>query len=184
MKNCDCSHSYIYVPVLKHSVIYNGPCFTSFCCLPDISSGYLWVLVILVYIKCMLISYWYLLCHIRCIFCFGLFVGFGPSREFFNQMETSPWPVKCCKIWPMLGTHGHWQWEFFSLPQLLWHGHPFTIVIFGDLWQSPLLPSVVSGAATACFYESDLFATGIRTPGRILWPTEPPLRPIGHNLFK
>ena len=37
-----------------------------------------------------------------------LFVVYRPTREFFTHMETSPLPVKGCKFWPMLGTHGHW----------------------------------------------------------------------------
>ena len=36
-----------------------------------------------------------------------LFVSWG-FREFFTHMETSPWPVKECTFWPILGTHGHW----------------------------------------------------------------------------
>ena len=38
------------------------------------------------------------------------------------SFSTSPLPVKGCKFWPMLGTHGHEQWGFFSVPHLLWHG--------------------------------------------------------------
>ena len=34
------------------------------------------------------------------------------------------------------------QWGFLSVPHLLWHGHPFKIVIFEDLWHLHLLPSV------------------------------------------
>ena len=33
---------------------------------------------------------------------------YRPTREFFTHMETSLVPVKGCKFWPMLGTHGHW----------------------------------------------------------------------------
>ena len=52
-----------------------------------------------------------------------LFFGvYRPTREFFTDMETSPLPVKGCKFWPMLGTHGHWAVRFFSMPHLLWHG--------------------------------------------------------------
>ena len=36
---------------------------------------------------------------------------------------TSPWPVKGCKFWPMLGTHGHRiERVLYSVPHLLWHG--------------------------------------------------------------
>ena len=34
------------------------------------------------------------------------------------------------------------QWGFFSVPHLLWHGHPFIMVISEDPWHSHLLPSV------------------------------------------
>ena len=65
-----------------------------------------------------------------------------PTQEFFTHMETSPLPVRGCKFWPMLGTHGHWTVRFFGVPHLLWHGHPLIMVIFEDPWHSHLLPSV------------------------------------------
>ena len=34
------------------------------------------------------------------------------------------------------------QWEFFSVSHLLWHGHPFIIIISEDPWHSHLLSSV------------------------------------------
>ena len=49
-----------------------------------------------------------------CFICRGFIV--------FTHLETSRLPVKGCKFWPMLGTHGHEQWGFFSVPHLLWHG--------------------------------------------------------------
>ena len=64
-----------------------------------------------------------------------------PTREFFTHMETSPLPVKGCKFWHMLSTHGHWAVRFLnSVPHLLWH--QFRMVIFEDPWHSHLLPSV------------------------------------------
>ena len=39
-----------------------------------------------------------------CLFV-SLFGVFRPTWEFF---ETSPFPVKGCKFWPILGTYGHW----------------------------------------------------------------------------
>ena len=42
------------------------------------------------------------------VFLGGLFGVYRPTREFFTHMETSPLPVKGCKFWPKLGTHGHW----------------------------------------------------------------------------
>ena len=53
-----------------------------------------------------------------CLF-FGVFCH---TREFYIYLETSPFLVKCCKFWPTLGTYGHWNWGFFSMPRLLWHG--------------------------------------------------------------
>ena len=45
------------------------------------------------------------------------------TREIFTHMETSPLPVKGCKFWLMLGTHGHWAVRvYFSVPHPLWHG--------------------------------------------------------------
>ena len=51
--------------------------------------------------------------------CLGFFV---PLEKFFTHMEISPWPVKGCKSWHMLGTHGHWAvrvlWRAtFTVPQ-------------------------------------------------------------------
>ena len=52
-----------------------------------------------------------------------LFGVFRPTREFFTQLEMSPLPVKGCKFWPMLGTHGHWAVRgLYSVSHLLWHG--------------------------------------------------------------
>ena len=39
---------------------------------------------------------------------FCLFIWSLSSHSIFTHMETSPLPVKGCKFWPMLGTHGHW----------------------------------------------------------------------------
>ena len=39
---------------------------------------------------------------------------FVPSREFFTHMETSLLPVKGCKFWPLLGTHGLWAVRVFK----------------------------------------------------------------------
>ena len=52
--------------------------------------------------------------HNVCIFvisivlfvCLGFFV---PLEEFFTHMETSPLPVKGCKLWPVLGTDGRYD---------------------------------------------------------------------------
>ena len=36
-----------------------------------------------------------------------LFGVYHPTEKCFTNMEMSPWPVKGCNLWPMLGTHGH-----------------------------------------------------------------------------
>ena len=45
------------------------------------------------------------------------------------------------------------QWGLFSVPHLLWHGHPFIMVISEDLWHSTYCRAFGSGAVTACFYD-------------------------------
>ena len=40
------------------------------------------------------------------LFCF--FVVYRPTRDFFTHIEMSPLPLKGCKFWAMIGTHGHW----------------------------------------------------------------------------
>ena len=37
-----------------------------------------------------------------------LFVVFHLTRECFTYTETSPLPMRGCKFWHKLGTHGHW----------------------------------------------------------------------------
>ena len=54
-----------------------------------------------------------------------LFTVFSSTRDLFTDMETSPLPVKGCKFWPMLGTHGQWAESVFSVSHLL-YGHSFT----------------------------------------------------------
>ena len=52
-------------------------------------------------------------------------------------METSPLPVKGCKFWPLLGTHGYWAvrilYTYYDA------GHPFIMVISEDPLYSHLL---------------------------------------------
>ena len=77
--------------------------------------------------------------------CIGFF---SPTRDFFTRMETSPLPVKGCKFWPMLGTHGHEQCHTYYDT-----GHPFIMVISEDQLNSHLLPSVWQWSChTTCFW--------------------------------
>ena len=63
-------------------------------------------------------------CYYKHIVCFGFFV----SLENFSLMETSPLPVKSCKFWHMLGTHGH----SLACNTYCDTGHPFIMVISED----------------------------------------------------
>ena len=52
-------------------------------------------------------------CLFVCLFvflCVCLFVlgGLLSHSRIFSYMETPPLPGKGCKVWPMLGSHGHW----------------------------------------------------------------------------
>ena len=73
-----------------------------------------------------------------------------PTWEFFTHLETSPLLVKSCKFWPILGSHGHWQWGFFSVPHILWHG---SFVYIGHL-QGPVTlgPIAERLAVEICHY--------------------------------
>ena len=51
-----------------------------------------------------------------------LFVVFRPIGEIFTRMETSPLPVKGCKINLCSALKAIEQWGTFSVPHLLWHG--------------------------------------------------------------
>jgi hypothetical protein len=39
---------------------------------------------------------------------YRLFAVLRPAQEYFTYMETSPLPVKDCKIWPMVGAQRLW----------------------------------------------------------------------------
>ena len=51
-----------------------------------------------------------------------LFRGFSPTREFFTHIEPSPLPVKAANFDICSVLMAIEQWEFFSVPHLLWHG--------------------------------------------------------------
>ena len=57
-------------------------------------------------------------------------------------METSPVPLKGCKCWPMLGTHGH----ILSVPHLQWHERS---VYNGHLRWPSTFPSIAERLAVA-----------------------------------
>ena len=59
------------------------------------------------YIHLLVRSNFFVVVTILCVF-FVCVYGLHPTPEFFTHVETSTLMVKGCKIWPMLGTHGHW----------------------------------------------------------------------------
>ena len=90
---------------------------------------------------------------------------FRPIREFFIPMETSPLPVKGCKVWPLFGTHDHWA------VRVVWRAtsycdteHPFLLVISDDPWHSHLLPSVFAVELSLLVFTTRSVATVIQTP--------------------
>ena len=79
----------------------------------------------------------------------------------FTHLETSPLPVKGCKFWPMLDTHGLEQWRIFQVPHLL-HATPFIMVISEDARHSHLLPSVWQWSCRNLFLRIRFVEAGIR----------------------
>ena len=87
------------------------------------------------------------------------------TREFFTHKETSPLPVKTCKFWPMLGTHGHWA------ARVLWRAIPTVTRGIRLYWSSPRTRDTHtycrasgSGAVTTCFYDLRLPRLGFKHP--------------------
>ena len=68
---------------------------------------------------------------------FNVWRFFG-ARTLFSLFW--PLPVKGCKFWPMLGTHGHWAVRDLQRAYSD-TGHPFIMVTSPDPWDSHLLPS-------------------------------------------
>ena len=115
--------------------------------------------------------------------CFELFV---PFENFFSHLETSPWLVKGCKFWPMLGTYGecftymetsHWPVKDYKFWHLLGvHGHSAVWVLqratptvtrgIRLLWPSPrtrdthLMPIVWQWSCHYLFYNLGLSRLG------------------------
>ena len=96
------------------------------------------------------------------MFVYGVY---HPTWEFFTHMETSPLPVKGCKFWPMLGSHGHWAVRVLKrATPTVNTGLPFIMVISEDTWHSHLLPSVWQLSFQYLFLRLRSVATGDRTP--------------------
>ena len=98
-------------------------------------------------------------------FCF--IGGFRPTQEFFTHMETSPLPVKGCKLWPTM--YAQHSWLLSSKGSLACHifcdtGLPFKMVISEDPWDSHLLPSLWQWSCHCLFLRLRSDATGDRTP--------------------
>ena len=93
------------------------------------------------------------------------FGGYRHSVEFFTHMETLPLPVKGCKLWPMLGTLGHWAVRIINVPHQLRQGPMVLMVIISENpWHSHLLPSVWQWSCYFLFLRLTSVATGDRTP--------------------
>ena len=90
-----------------------------------------------------------------------LFGVYLPTREFFTHMETSPLPVKACKFWPLLGTHGNWAVTCHTYCDM---GLPFIMVIPRTRDTHTCCRAFGSGAVTTCFLRLRSVATGDRTP--------------------
>ena len=104
--------------------------------------------------------------------CLLLFFG-GRGVVIVENTDTSPLPVNGCKFWPLLGTFGHEQWGFFTVPHLLWHGTSVFMVISKDPWHAHLELSRAfgSGAVTTCLKRLRSVAAGIWTPNIVLHNT-------------
>ena len=105
----------------------------------------------------------------KCKFLFCLFVClFGVyrlTREFFTHMETSPLPMKGCKIL----TYARHSWLLSSEGSLACHTHcdtglPFIMVISEDPWHSHLLPNVWQWSCHYRFYDVGLSRLGFENP--------------------
>ena len=72
----------------------------------------------------------------------SLFGIFHPTQEFFTHMETSQLLVIAANFDLCLALMANEQWGFFSVPHLLWHGHPFIMINSEDPWHSHLLLSI------------------------------------------
>ena len=92
------------------------------------------------------------------------FVCLHPNREFFTHMDTSPLPVKGCKL-----TYTRHSWPLDSEGSLACHtycdtGHPF--IILRDT--HTCCRAFSSGAVTTCFYDLVLTRLGFeRTSFRV-----------------
>ena len=104
--------------------------------------------------------------------CLFICLSFHQTREFFTHLETLPLPMKCCKFWWMLVTHGNWSVGFFSVPHLLFHvasvynGH-----LRGQWWHALLFLRLRSVAAATpyvtrgiCLYNGHLRGPVTRIP--------------------
>ena len=100
-----------------------------------------------------------LICLFACLF--GIF---RPTREFFTHIWRSHhyrWKTENFDLCSALMVIE--QWEFLSVPHLLWHGNPFIMVISEDPWHSHLYPSVWQWCCHYLFLRLRSVAAGIRT---------------------
>ena len=93
-----------------------------------------------------------------------LFGFLCPTREFFIRMETLPLPVKGCKFWPVLGTHGHWAESVLSRYTECDTGHPLIMVISEDRDTHTYFWAFSSRAVTTCFCDLGILRLGFELP--------------------
>ena len=99
----------------------------------------------------------------RLCFCF-LFGGLTFHSIILHSNGNVTITGEGLKFWPILCTHDHWEWMFFSVPQLLWYGLCVLMVISEDPWYSHLLPSVRQWSSHYLFLRLRSVAAEIRTP--------------------
>ena len=116
--------------------------------------------------------------------CFFLFDFIVPFEFFITHMETWPLPVKGCKFWPMLSTHGLIeQWGFLYLPHLLRLG---PTVNNGHLKGPVTLTPVAERVAVELslpIYDLGLSWPGIEPQSPACEANALPLRHRGSNIY-
>ena len=92
------------------------------------------------------------------------FLGFYVPHESDSlwRCRHYRWRTTSCDLHSTLMAIEHWG--FYSMPHLLWHGHPFMMVIFEDPLHSHLLPSVWQWSWHYLFLRLRSVAAEIRAP--------------------
>ena len=95
-----------------------------------------------------------------------LFIVLRPTQEYFSYMETTPLPVKGCKIRPMLGAQGPWAGrDLYRATPAVTRGLGFSGLIrrtapFSRLLRhtrgcgGSILPRILTGPPSVAFYDT------------------------------